>query len=333
MKRVGSIIILLLLAIACAFACLLTAVGLETCLRQYAAQSFPKTEGRMVSSQAVFSGVTKHGAMIYQLALTYTYSVSGRDYTGRRYRYDDEPYDNDLVRQIVARHPAGSPVEVYYNPRHPDDAVLSPAVLGADVIAVFTFGTLFSSTLLILLRTVRAMDWPGASPPLAGGVKVISELTGVRVRLPPYWPGTAGWLTAAISSFGSAILVKIACNDSPLPAAWFFAGGIILASSLAYVWQRQRLASGRYDLVIHALDRTIELPRTLDTPGRRPRPFSSLARVILEKADPDNKSPLNNKYTPTLQFKDGQSVRLTELNQPGAEAFAAWLREKLALSE
>jgi len=156
-------------------------------------------------------------------------------------------------------------------------------------------------------------------------------LTATRVRMTRCLPGTLGLLTAGISSLGGAIFLGIVFHDSPLPATWFVLGGMVGAGILAYLWQRRRLASGRLDLVINSVNRTVELPLTYGRHERRSRPTSSIKAVSVEKVRHANRSRGTYIYVAALQFNDGTAERLTELTREQAEGFAGWLREKLGL--
>ena len=66
----------------------------------------------------------------YWVDVTYTYTVNGREYVGHRiapWSVDLEELNNsDRPSTFAAAHPVGSHVYVYYEPEHPDNAVLLP---------------------------------------------------------------------------------------------------------------------------------------------------------------------------------------------------------------
>jgi len=54
----------------------------------------------------------------------YTYSWSGTSFTGYRLTFYQKEYSQSKARQIVSRYPSGNNVTVYFDPLHPDEAVL-----------------------------------------------------------------------------------------------------------------------------------------------------------------------------------------------------------------
>ena len=61
----------------------------------------------------------------------YRYTVAGKTYSGNRYRFGEIYSSDGIGYQIVAEHPAGKRVTVYYNPDDPADALLRPGLEGA----------------------------------------------------------------------------------------------------------------------------------------------------------------------------------------------------------
>ena len=110
---------------------------------------WPSTEGVVLSSAFVNrSGNDSHGA-----TMRYTYQVNGVWLTGQRLsRFRSaEKYDAGsgqwiwMDRRLVDEHPRGSPIEVFYNPRKPADAVVvahanMPGVWGAGGVLLVFWG-------------------------------------------------------------------------------------------------------------------------------------------------------------------------------------------------
>ena len=92
---------------------------------------------------------TKHAH--HYVDITYAYNVSGRRYEGHTIALWSEDWENRGATQFVAEHPVNSAVEVYYDPEHPENAVL---IRGPD-----EFGN-------------RRSIW-GGSIGLAGGIWII----------------------------------------------------------------------------------------------------------------------------------------------------------------
>jgi hypothetical protein len=64
--------------------------------------------------------------------ITYAYNVGGRQYAGHTIALWNEDWDGMGADEFVAEHPVHSAVTVYYDPQHPENAVL---VRGPDAFA------------------------------------------------------------------------------------------------------------------------------------------------------------------------------------------------------
>jgi hypothetical protein len=73
----------------------------------------------------------------YTPMVTYAYTIQGTEYTGHRIRADASGGDRDKAFDTINEYPVGSLVDVFYDPEHPDAAVLKQ---GADTVAVWLFG-------------------------------------------------------------------------------------------------------------------------------------------------------------------------------------------------
>jgi len=292
-------------------------------IRQYRAQSFPKTEGRVLSV-GIVSQKTSKGGIYYHPTFLYKYEIDGKSYKGLRYRYVDYLLDYDSVNRIVTSHPAGSAVEVYYNPANPAEAVLSPLVDVQDASQMLLASPFLYVSLFFLLKFGREIDWPGRVKPGAGGVKIITEKLTTRVRLPCFQPGSLGLSTTCILSIIAGFVIPFTGASSPVPAGLFALSITIGAGALVYFRQYRRIASGIQDLVIDESARTVELPLTCKRCKRRRLAFSDIKAVGLEHGRYGVTT-----YAPTLLLREGSSERLTDLDRESAESFVAWLWEKL----
>jgi hypothetical protein len=93
---------------------------------------WPKAAGTIVQSGWTYHQTFKRSSSYYTANVGYIYHVDGRVYAGNRVKL----WDPDLRwagevtnKAFVAAHPVHSPVDVYYNPAHPENAALIP---GAD---------------------------------------------------------------------------------------------------------------------------------------------------------------------------------------------------------
>ena len=310
--------------------------GIQALILQHQAESFAQVQGEVLASEVTITHGSK-GAVYYHVHITYRYSVDGfNSYTGRRYRYDGHPTDAAGAHAAVQAHPPHAMVTVYYNPANPADTVLSPGVDDRDVMQLFIMTPIILLFLWLLYRAGAQTGWPWSGVAVAGGVKLIEgDRMVTRVRLPKYPAWLLELLTVGILLEVAAILM--ACGipaGPPLAAGGELLLGVVLVGAAVYGWQRQKIASGRQDLVIDEGARTFELPLTYKRRERRPLPISQIKAVTLEKVPHRGRyGSVTYTYAPTLQLQDDTSERLTDLPQSRAESFASWLREKLGVSE
>jgi hypothetical protein len=124
------------------------------------AQSWPQVSGKVVTSVAELREVRvsdderEDGYRMESrnfANVTYEYSVSGRKLSCNRISIGED-LGNFQVAEKLAKYPAGSIVTVYYNPRHPDQAVLERDLpkglwgclgIGSAIVVAIIFGSAF----------------------------------------------------------------------------------------------------------------------------------------------------------------------------------------------
>jgi len=91
---------------------------------------WPQTTGKV--SAAYVAPVMGTARGYYQPVIIYDYQVAARDYSSRRIKVIDS-YSKQLttLQQLVAGHPRGSSVVVYYDPVEPAFGVLVPGFSGS----------------------------------------------------------------------------------------------------------------------------------------------------------------------------------------------------------
>jgi hypothetical protein len=101
--------------------------------RQFQSLHWPKTEGKMVQGNLA-SRIRRYGRFSnyreYFAEITYTYEVDDRKYVSHRIGMINPDFaaSREQVRQFLDGHPTKSEVDVFYDPAHPDFAVLLPQV-------------------------------------------------------------------------------------------------------------------------------------------------------------------------------------------------------------
>jgi hypothetical protein len=323
---VKTFVALIALAL-CGYFCWSEVRGLGLLQKQITAESFPHTEGKVISGDVETSYGSKSTHYIPEL--TYSYEVNGVDYTGQRYRYGRFSFSSKGGADgFIARHLNGSEIDVYYNPENPADSLLAPRVMKQDVSLLFMTGTPLGIFAWAVWNIVAEMLKP-VSTATAGGQKIISDGVRTRVRLPRRYPG----YFAAIAFTGVALLATLWTSTvkHPVEAGKIALGILIVIPSGVYAWAWRRIALGKKDLVIDDASRTIDLPQTFSRNSPVTMPFSEVSGIILEKVAHQGRYEVRYTSAPTLQLRDGSTQRLTDLTDKRAVAFAVWLSEKIGV--
>jgi hypothetical protein len=125
-------------------------------LEQYASKTFLNTTGQITHSE-----VTQHYAssgrvaqhynkhIVYDVNIRYHYEVNGQSFEGTRFRYI-RATSLAWAQNVVATHPIGSTTQVFYNPKDPQDSLLSPGIEQSDLYPVLIL-TPFNLIMLFLL--------------------------------------------------------------------------------------------------------------------------------------------------------------------------------------
>ena len=155
---------------------LLLAVAVYKTLQVRAAREWPSTPGRVVVSASqlrdvrVIDSEREEGHRFEQrnfANVTYEYSVSGQKFRNNRVSIGED-LGNFQVAETLAKYPVGAIVAVYFNPRHPREAVLERDLPQG------LWGCLGIGTAIAL-----AVVFGGAI-----GIKRISEFTGAHLANP-----------------------------------------------------------------------------------------------------------------------------------------------------
>ncbi len=123
-------------------AVIILGIAVYTRQRAEASKQWPMVLGQVVSSM-VTSSSSSEGGTTYSPDIRYAYDVGGQAYQSSRLAFGgtvstSNPRD---AQKHTARYPAGSVVQVYYNPTKPQDATLERRAGSANFL--FAFGGCF----------------------------------------------------------------------------------------------------------------------------------------------------------------------------------------------
>lgn len=178
------------------------------------ARSWLQAPGKVVTSVAevrevkVFDDDREGGSRLESrnfANVTYDYSVGGRKLRNNRISIGED-LGNFEVAEKLAKYPAGSIVTVYYNPRHPDQAVLERDLpkglwgclgIGTVIVLAIVFGSVFgfNQAYAYLAHHIGRPDLAGLVVGF-GAFGLVIALMGFAVRkqasLATRWPVVPG---------------------------------------------------------------------------------------------------------------------------------------------
>lgn len=141
----GTLIPLVIAIIAGGSGCILVILAWQKKRRESVTGSWLPTQGVILSST-----VKEHRAVdgadpdrvVYTPLVRYQYTLGSRTYTGMRITFSPVRYTRQKADQAANRYPPSTPVTIYYDPLHPEEAVLEQHA--TDHQTFFTLGIVFS---------------------------------------------------------------------------------------------------------------------------------------------------------------------------------------------
>ncbi|QDW40826.1 DUF3592 domain-containing protein [Bradyrhizobium sp. KBS0727] len=192
---------------------ILVAAAYKT-LQVRAAREWPSAAGKVVISNSevreirVMDSDREDGHRLEQrnfANIVYEYTVRGQLLRNNRVSIGEDR-GNFEVAETIARYPAGTPVTVFYNQLHPNEAVLERDLptglwgclgIGTAVVLAIVFGSVFGLNRLSEFLSARLAD-PKLSPLVIafGAFGVVIALFALvmqkQVRLATKWPVVSG---------------------------------------------------------------------------------------------------------------------------------------------
>ena len=306
-------------------------VVVDTSARQFRAGGFATTVGEITRSDLGRGSLSRRGVEI-----SYSYSVNGMDYTGRRYRYDERNGAFDY-RAVTNALPPGSKHVVYYDAANPADAVLAPGLNGCDLLLGLFAIPLNVVTGAIWLAVIRSRR-DGSRPAPAGGVRILQRQGETRVRLAEFSPLAAGCFGLAAASFVAAMLVDFAAGFTPSLRLMSAVVMLVAAAGLAAsFWAAQRQHFGRCDLSACDASQTLLVPPVGGRKELLKVPRSEIVAVSIHRRVSNSPSGQHFSFVPALDRAapgaGTQSLALVNLGwkEGKARAFAGWLSQELGV--
>jgi hypothetical protein len=304
--------------------------------RQFESGNYPGVTGKVISSE-VKSHQGSKGGTTYSADIQYSYMIEGRHFTGSKWRFNNASASGySMAMSLVQAHPAGSELTVFYNPTKPEQSLLSPGIEGQDFLLPL-FMTPFNAVMVGFWAGIYAWARERFFRPIAGGVKIITDPSSTRIRLPQFSAFAWGLVTAGGLGFVSIFVVGFSTNMHPsIPVALLTIGAIYLTAAVVYVRQWRIINSGVDDLVIRTGSGTIDLPLTQGRKEKATLGLKDIQSVWVETiVHTSSKGGVSYTYAPTLRVRGAgdSSQKLADWSDKlKANDFADWLAKKLGVA-
>ena len=303
--------------------------------QQLHALTYPATSGKVTLSEV--KKTSGHRGATYRPHIVYTYSAGGKEYVSDRYRYGESTAQRGPAERIVASHPVGSQIVVYFVPSDPSEAVLVVGLEGLD---------LFAAMCMVPFNLVMAAFWIAGGgavyrrffPSPNGGAKVRDDGFRVRVGLSPTSPILGAAAVAGILSFALAFVIGFGLGGNPSIPVMLLVWAVILGSgSWVYSHYRVKQTRGDFDLVLDVFGRCLTLPQTFGRTTGVVVPVSKVTSIeVVQVTKRGAKGSVHYAYAPTLVFADDEGMtrreRLIEWSDAKRAAMlSGWLCERMGI--
>jgi hypothetical protein len=256
----------------------------------------------------------------------YSYTVNGVNYNGDRYRCWTVATNDGNAERVVAAHPVGQKVTVYYNPADPSASVLRRGIEGSD---------LFLAIFLTPFNIVMLGGWCWAAKGYRrlrgnapfGGLPVTWCDERLRIRLDDTRLGCPAAIALVLSFILIFVLGFTVGFNPPMPLMLGIWAAIIGLCALTYWWDP--LTGPARAVVLDNLFRSLEIYRRSRGAADLIIPASSVRDVTVVATErPDGEGGVHRTYAATLVYTqaDGSEGRQT-LREGSDERLAEGLVE------
>jgi hypothetical protein len=302
---------------------------------QFESRDYPSVTGTVTHSEVTIQHGSK-GGTTYGVVINYRFEVGGQTFTSTRLRYNVVSFSNQATAgDIVEAHPVGAPVQVFYNPRNPQDSLLFTGITGTDFMLTL-FLTPFNAVMLGLWLWLGGWLRERLFRPVAGGIKIVTDGMFTRVRLPQY--GAVVWGLLATGGFGfvALFIVGVGTQMQPSFAIILTAIALVYFGGLGvFLWQWKKIGSGVDDLIINATGSSLDLPQTFGRKERVTVNITDIGSLTVEQiVHRSSKGGISYTYAPTLRLRgtETEGQKLADWSDKlKADDFAQWLRKQLGL--
>jgi hypothetical protein len=299
-------------------------------LRQSRASFFQTVTGKMIINE-VTTNYSNRGGSSFEANLRYVYTVDGENYEGHIWRHGLMPTDYPSNKALVDTLRAGGAPIVYYNPRDPADSLLSPGIVGSDLLAPLVLIPFDLLVLVVVL--VPIWQWTRWNVPyaVAGGENWRIAERRYRVHLPQRSPAAYGLIAIDITAWPAALAAYLADQGDPSLPRMLVTWVVVLGSGAAAGgWVAARQSGGRADLVIDDRAGTIVLPCTFGRTKTVILRQSDVQDVVIAETVKSRFGHSESSYEVTFVRSDGTRDQLTAWHdEERARTLTGWLARRL----
>jgi hypothetical protein len=241
--------------------------------------------------------------------LEYRYRLEGVEYVGHRYRHLFHGGGVRHARELQARHPVGSRVDVRVDPRNHASSVVTAGLRGMDLLALQAGAVMIVVELALAFAGLAMLTgWTG--PPAVQRFKDGTGATRVRVMHLPaaFIFFIALVMTLLVLQVPTALLLR---ERTPMAVAI----GIVLLTFLVPAWlarrRARRIRAGDWDFRIDPRAGTLTLPPALN---------HTVSDSWIAKPNPaviPRSSIVGLRVGPRLGSEGGFSVTLVQVDESG----------------
>ena len=290
-------------------------------VRQWQANSWTPVTARVLSSQVEVDddGDSKS----YIPHIEYQYRVGERDFQSRRVRFGLNFTSSSWAHGLVQRYAAGATVNAYYQPEHPEEALLDRGLSPQDLLAL-----IFLLPFNLVGLGMLAAPW--LLPRGEAGFPVSRERRQVFIHIHYFHPLLAAGLALFLASFAAIFInaIGLALNMS---LSMCLAQLVLLG----FIGVHAGLSTHRRNRDRNRAVRLDNVARRIGLPGHCELSYERVRQVLLEAIegkDSDGDSVWRQRVS--LQLDEDESVEVHSLQDPQkARQLADFLQRALDCHE
>jgi hypothetical protein len=154
----GLVIVVFFAGVFALLGAVFTILAVRSRQKARAALAWPTVRGEVQSSQvrehSSYDSDDNSTSTSYEPVVQYTYAIMGQPFESGKIAYGATSFGRKQAEQVAARYPAGSTVQVRYNPEKPSEAVLETRATGMNVFLIVGVAFLVIAALAVCISAI-----------------------------------------------------------------------------------------------------------------------------------------------------------------------------------